>query len=180
MNLITAPSCDEHNGKQSDLDERFRNYIAANVGNATPAGHLLLEKTIRSIVRSRKTTQRRPDLAAFEVKIESDAFKPVMERITRGLYWQRYGGHQLRADIELEVGELRIGEWFPEFVADMNRFQIAGDQFFCAYDRMNEHPTISTWVYVFHRHVIGMAFTDVRHPVAQAAAAEAMSIELTN
>src|SRR5690348_15316523 len=120
-NLITVPSCNEHNGKQSELDERFRNYIAAKVGNPTPAGHLLLEKTIRRIVRSRKTTQRPSDLAAFEVKIESDAFTPVVERITRGLYWQRYGGHRLGADIEIEVGELRIGEWLPEFVADMNR-----------------------------------------------------------
>jgi hypothetical protein len=34
--MITVPACDEHNGKRSDLDERFRNYIATHIDDDTP------------------------------------------------------------------------------------------------------------------------------------------------
>ena len=42
----------------------------------------------------------------------------------------------------------------------MNRFGVGGDQFLCAYNRMDDHPTISLWVYVFHRRLVAMATTD--------------------
>jgi hypothetical protein len=172
-NLITVPSCQEHNGSQSGLDEQFRNYIAAKSGGDTPETRALIEKAIRGVRRQKKPMTWRPDLSAFEVKIESDAFKPVVDRITRGLYWHRYRRERLPLEIEIQIAELRIGEWLPGFVSDMNRFRVANDQFLCAYNRMDDHPTISAWVYVFHRRVVAMAFTDIRHPVSVAAAAEA-------
>jgi len=178
-NLITVPSCYEHNGKWSDLDEKFRNYVAATVGNDTPPTRALFDKMLRGVRRNRKLQNWRPDLSAYKVKIESDAFKPVIERITRGLYWHFY--HQcLPLDIEMQIGQLRVGEWLPEFVSDMNRFGLGGDQFLCAYNRMDDHPTVSIWVYVFHRRLIAMAMTDVLLSdkiVAEAQAQEAPSLE---
>lgn len=175
-NLITVPSCHQHNLGQSGLDEQFRNYLATRIGVETPTTRALFEKTIRSATRKRDAWPWYPDRSAFAVKIESDAFKPVIERITRGLYWHRYGGERLPLSIEMQVAQLQLGEWLTDFVSDMNRFAVAGDQFMCAYDRMNDYPTISVWVYVFHRRFIAMAMTDRRHPLSAAAAAEANNI----
>jgi hypothetical protein len=160
-NLITVPACHEHNGKRSDLDEKFRNYISTHIGDDTPNAQALLEKTIRGVTRNKKIQRWRPDYSAFEVEIKSDAFRPMIEWITRGLYWHKYRGERLPLDIEMQIGQLRIGKWLPEFVSDMNRFRTGGDQFLCAYNRMDDHPTVSVWVYVFHRRLVAMAMTDL-------------------
>jgi hypothetical protein len=67
----------------------------------------------------------------------------------------------LPLNIEMEISEMRIGDWLPDFVSDMARWKVGGDQFFYACKRMDEHPTVSVWVYVFHRRLVGMAMTDV-------------------
>jgi hypothetical protein len=159
--LITVPACHEHNGKRSDLDEKFRNYIATHIGDDTLNAQALLEKTIRGVTRNKKIQRWRPDFSAFEVEIKSDAFKPMVDWITRGLYWHVYGGERLPLDIEMQIGQLRIGEWLPGFVSDMCKFGTGGDQFLCACKRMDDHPTVSVWVYVFHRRLIAMAMTDL-------------------
>ena len=160
-NLITVPACHEHNGSRSELDERFRNYVATHIGNDTPNARALIQKTIRGLRRNKKIQKWRPDFSAFEVEIKSDAFKPMIDWITRGLYWYVYGGERLPLDIEMQIGQLRIGKWLPEFVSDMNCFRRGGDQFMCAYNRMDDYPTVSLWVYVFHRRIVAMAMTDL-------------------
>ena len=85
----------------------------------------------------------------------------MIEWVTRGLYWHKYKGERLPLGIEMKIGQLRIGEWWPTFVSDMNCFRIGGDQFLCAYNRMDDYPTVSVWVYVFHRRLVAMATTDV-------------------
>jgi hypothetical protein len=175
-NLIIVPSCHEHNLDQSGFDEEFRNYIATKIGAEIPTTRALFEKTVRSVTRRKNSWSWQPDLSAFAVQIESRPFKPVIERITRGLYWHRYRGESLPLAVKMQIGQLRIGEWLPGFVSDMNRFAVAGDQFFCAYNRMDDYPTISIWVYAFHRRLIAMALTDVSHPVSIAAESEADKI----
>ena len=120
-NLVTVPACYEHNGKRSALDEDFRNYVATHIGDDTPAAQELLRKTARGFRRKKKVQRWRPDLSAFEVDIKSDSFKPMIEWITRGLYWRAYSGDRLPLDIDMQIGQLRIGEWLPPFVSDMNR-----------------------------------------------------------
>lgn len=158
-NLITVPACHEHNGERSDLDEQFRNYVATRVGNETPTTQELLNKAIRGITRNKTLHQWNPSLRQFEVKIESGAFKPMIEWITRGLYWHVYK-ERLPLDVGMQIAQLRIGEWLPQFVADMGRYSVGGDQFFWACQRMDDHPSVSVWVYVFHRRLIAMAMTD--------------------
>jgi hypothetical protein len=159
-NLLTVPACHEHNGKRSELDEKFRNYVMSRVGGETPATQLLFGSMVRGITRNKKLHRWNPDLSRFEAKIESDAFKPMIEWITRGLYWHVYK-ERLPLDIQMRIAQLRIGEWLPEFVSDMNRLRVGGDQFLYAYNRMDDHPTVSLWVYVFHRRLVAMAMTDV-------------------
>jgi hypothetical protein len=158
-NLITVPACHEHNGKRSDLDEKFRNYVMSRVGGETPVTEPLFNKMVRGLTRNKKLHRWNPDLSRFEVKIESDAFKPMIEWITRGLYWHIYD-ERLPLDTQMRIRQMRIGEWLPEFVSDMGRYGAGGDQFLFACKRMDDHPTVSIWVYVFHRRLIGMAMTD--------------------
>lgn len=92
----------------------------------------------------------------------------MIEWITRGLYWHKYGGERLSLDLEMQIGQPRIGNWLPKFVSDMNRFRTGGGQFLCAYNRMDDHPTVSVWVYVFHRRLVALATTDLaRHKLIE-------------
>jgi hypothetical protein len=168
-NLITVPSCEAHNAGWSDLDERFRNYVAMRVGSNTRTTSGLWNKMVRGVRRNpklqdqiRRNSVWHPDLNAFEIKIESDAFKPMIDRITRGLYWHTYKGDRLPLDIEIKIAEMRIGNWLPDFVSDMAHGLVGLDQFFYACKRMDDHPTISVWVYAIHRRLVAMEMTDVR------------------
>jgi len=166
-NLITVPACDLHNGKRSGLDERFRDYVSLRVGNDTTTTQVLWERMARGVRKNRKRREAfirnsfwHPEFDAYEVKIESDAFKPMIEWITRGLYWHVYKGQRLPLDIQMEVHEMRIGEWLPGFISDMARAIIGKDQFLYACKRMDEHPSVSVWLYIFHRRLVAMAMTD--------------------
>jgi hypothetical protein len=46
------------------------------------------------------------------------------------------------------------------FVAEMGKYRTGGYQFVFACQRMDDHPTVSIWVYVFHQRLIAMAMTD--------------------
>jgi hypothetical protein len=61
----------------------------------------------------------------------------------------------------MQIGQVRIGEWLPGFVSDMCKFGTGEYQFLCACKRMDEYPTVSVWVYVFHRRLVAMAMTDL-------------------
>jgi hypothetical protein len=165
-NLITVPACDAHNAKRSILDEEFRNYVSMRIGTPTPTTQALWAKMVRGMRQNRRMRDEfvrnsvwSPELQAFEVKIETDAFKPMIEWITRGLYWHVYRG-QLPLEVPIEVHEMRLGDWLPAFVSDMARWLVGGDQFLYACKRMDDHPTVSVWVYVFHRRLVAMALTD--------------------
>jgi len=98
----------------------------------------------------------------------------MIEWITRGLYWHVYK-ERLPPDTQMHIGQLRIGEWLPEFVSDMNRSGVGGGQFLYAYNRMDDHPTVSLWVYVFHSRLAAMAITNV--PLSDKLIAEAQALE---
>jgi hypothetical protein len=158
-NLITVPACHDHNGKRSNLDEKFRDYVASRVGDDTSETRALFDKMVRGVTRNKKRHRWNPDFGRFEVKIESDAFRPMIEWITRGLYWHVYK-ERLPLDTKIRTAQMRIGEWLPEFVSDMGRYNAGGDQFLYACKRMDDHPTVSIWVYSFHRRLVAMAMTD--------------------
>jgi hypothetical protein len=131
----------------------------SRVRRETAATQPLFDKMMRGLTRNKKLHRWNPDYRQFEVKIESDSFRPMIDWITRGLYWHVYG-ELLPLHTKMRIAQMRIGEWLPGFVSDMNRFRTGGDQFLCAYNRMDDHPTVSIWIYVFHRRLIAMAMTD--------------------
>jgi hypothetical protein len=131
----------------------------ARVGGETELTCSQFEKMMRGLRRNQKRHIWNKDLQQYEVKIESEAFKPMIESITRGLYWHIYGD-RLPLDTKIRTARMRVGDWLTEFVADMGRYRSGGDQFLFACKRMDEHPTVSVWVFVFHRRVVEMAMTD--------------------
>lgn len=173
-NLITVPACYEHNGKRSDLDEKFRNYVMSRVGGRTPVTQPIFDKMLRGVTRNKKLHRWNPDLSRFEVKIKSDAFKPMIEWITRGLYWHTYN-ERLSLDTKIRSAQMRIGEWLPDFVSDMGRYNTGMGQFLYACKRMDDHPSVSIWVYVFHSRLVAMAMTD--EELSERLVAEALAQE---
>lgn len=171
-NLITVPACDLHNGRRSNVDERFREFIAFTVGIDTPDTLALWKGAVRGLRRhSRRVEEVRssmrylPELDRYAVPVDASAFAPMMEWITRGLYWHFFR-ERLPLDVQIEAKLMRGGAWLAEFTSDMARVRVGGEQFFVAYQRMAQHPTISAWVYVFYNRVVGMALTDM--PLADA------------
>ena len=73
---------------------------------------------------------------------------------------------------------MRVDTWLVDVTSDMARVRIGGEQFFVAFQRMTQHPTISAWVYIFHNRVVGMALTDV--PLADKLLAEEKERHSTN
>lgn len=166
-NLLTVPSCDQHNGKRSGLDERFREFVSLALGGATPRTKEMWDVMARGV---RKNNRRQkeiagksrflPDLGVYAIEADVPAFQESIEQITRGLYWHCYSD-RLPLDTKIDARLMQYGDWVVPFVSDMAKAIVGGDQFFYAYKRMDEHPTVSVWVFVFHRRLVGMALTDI-------------------
>lgn len=165
-NLITVPACDLHNNRRSQLDERFREFVSMSVGVETPTTLALWESMAKGIRRSKKRQAEvrqnstwLPQIGMYKIRIEIEAFHPMIEWITRGLYWHCYK-QRLPLEVQVDTHLVRLGDWLPDLISDMARAVVGIDQFFYAYTRMNEHPTVSVWVFLFHRRLATMAFTD--------------------
>lgn len=167
MGLITVPSCHAHNGRRSDLDERFREFISLYVGAETPRTQALWATAARGLKRQPKrldelmrTRHYLPELESYAVSIDGSAFIPVVEQIVRGLYWHCYK-ERLPLGVKIQADLMQVGEWLLEFSRDMARHSVGDGQFFFFYQRMDAHPTISAWILIFHRQMVAMALTDV-------------------
>jgi hypothetical protein len=166
-NLRTVPACATHNNAQSRLDERFRDFLALTVGVATPETVELWDRTMRSLRRPQaaarkaelRSKMRRIAPQLWAIPIEYDAVRAVTERTARGLYFHHYG-ERLSPVADIQSGLIRDFPDLAEFVSDMARESVADGQFQYAYSRMDLYPSISCWVFVFHRRVITMAITD--------------------
>lgn len=103
--LITVPSCNHHNHQQGQLDEGFRDFVAWYVGEEPSTENPVWDAMVRSVQRNRRkqrdirsNSEWNADLGKFLVRISRSPVSPVLERITRGLYWHCYSGDRLRAD----------------------------------------------------------------------------------
>ena len=108
----------------------------------------------------RQSSKFLPHLNAYMMEADGTVFVEMVQQIARGLYWHCYHEH-LPPTVQIDARLMQMGEWIVEHVDDMARAIVGGDQFFYAYKRMDEHPTISVWIFVFHRRIVGMALTDV-------------------
>lgn len=109
-NLITVPSCDEHNSKKSDLDNRMLIFFSGVNKKVFYEKDFkcLMDKTIRAMMRDIKLFNGMTDDAKFfrkkdkglsliannpsntEVKINYDDHKFYQECILRGIYYKTY------------------------------------------------------------------------------------------
>ena len=167
--LITVPACASCNGSISELEERFRVYIGARMGIDTPASIDFWEKGgLRSVGNNRKLHRellsgtpmwmRSPTTGRFEAtrtyKWPVGTHNPVIEKITRGLYYHHFKV-DLAQTVTVQVGFLDI---FPEDVRelamgnDFHRRNLGGDDRFCyAFARCIEDPEISLWIFQFYK-----------------------------
>lgn len=150
------------------MDERFREFVSMSLGDKTPDTKKLWDTMARG-VRKNERRQREikaastfmPHLGMYAIEADVPTFVDAVDHITRGLYWHCYH-ERLPLEIQIDARLMRAGDWMERQVNDMARAIVGVDQFFYAYKRMDEHPTVSVWIYLFHRRIAGMAITDVK------------------
>lgn len=116
IDLITVPSCHEHNSKNSKDVEYVRNIIVSDFGTNSIARALFKDKILRSYSRSPKLKQRTfenriPIIVEGQdsviVKLDMPRFRLVMQAIAYAIYFK-------------DFGESYSGEWLiysPSMVA---------------------------------------------------------------
>lgn len=165
-NLVTVPACDEHNNQRSGSDEIFRDFIATNSGKTNESARHLFESMVRRYRRSRSlrdTLRNRskfdPVRNQFLIPFEAKQIREELNCITRGLYWHAYKA-PLPIETEIRTTILRTTDGLDDLIKTLNVRTIGKDQFVFAFDRMQELPTVSVWVFVFHKRVVTMSITD--------------------
>lgn len=139
MNLITVPSCKDHNENTSRDDEYVRNIICMSIGNNAIAYKQFIDKVIKSFEHSpalQKQTLKNTKQVyikkdeevqqTFAFKIDIDRFDKVMKKIGYALYYHEFGmvwqkgliifsDYLLNDEMQLdELGEL-ISHYRSEF-----------------------------------------------------------------
>jgi hypothetical protein len=103
-NLITVPSCEEHNENTSNDDEYVRNIISMSIGNNAVAFMQFIKKTVVSFEKSRgifidttKNAQRiytaiegEKPKPSYAFKIDRNRFDDVMKKISYALFYSVY------------------------------------------------------------------------------------------
>jgi hypothetical protein len=163
-NLVTVPACNLHNNQKSGLDERFREFVSLTVGVTDQTTHDLWQPTVRALHRN---PRRKASLFEHAFKLpgtdligtlyDAEVFHEMLDRITRGLYWHHY---RERLPLGLQMEKHRLDPRTElDFLGELNCCRIGGEQFFYAYNRMETHPTVSAWVYLFHQSLLGIVLT---------------------
>jgi hypothetical protein len=161
--LIRVPACRDCNRRWSELDERFRLLAALR---ATDTARQLFESSARGLQKRpewRREIQRnsfwRPWSNDYQIRLPQGAFEPMIERITRALYWYEYG-QTLDAAFPIKTYYLNDLQGMRDLLPTFVRKQVGGGQFQYAFQRYEPRPTCSTWIFVFHRRLIAGATTD--------------------
>jgi hypothetical protein len=100
MNLVTVPSCHEHNSKNSKDVEYVRNIIVSHLDTNSVARALFKDKILRSYSRSPKLKQRTFEkrmpviVQGYDsviVELDMPRFKLVMKAIAYAVYFKDFG-----------------------------------------------------------------------------------------
>jgi len=172
--LITVPACEICNRGASEAEAKFRVYVSAKKGIDTPASIGFWQKggfrtvknnskLLRELTSGTPLFVRSPSTGQFDptrtFKWPREAHDPVIEKITRGLHYHHFG-HPLPASTEIEVTFLNeLPDQVRDFAMgqDLVQCNLGGDDRFCyAYNRVEEAPHFSLWIYQFYlRHWAG-------------------------
>lgn len=102
----------------------------------------------------------RPWSNDYQVRLPTGVFEPTIERITRALYWHEYG-RRLGATLQIRTYFLDSLKGMEDLLPGFTRRSVGGGQFLYGFQRFEPQPTVSTWLFVFHRRVFAGATTDV-------------------
>lgn len=173
--LITVPACEICNRGASEAEAKFMVYMSAKRGNDTPSsiefwkngGFKTLKKNnklLRELTSGTPLYIRSPSTRQFELtrrfQWPREAHDPVIEKITRGLYYHHFGNSIPASTTEIEVSFLdKLHDPIRDFAMGQQlvRASLGGDDIFCyAYGRAEEAPQCSCWIYQFYlRHWAG-------------------------
>jgi hypothetical protein len=184
LNLITVPSCHEHNHGMKDLEAEFRAFLVSAHGGSASAEKVLrkgvLSDTARRHPHVRKLRQgfRTIELKHNDAIIEIPALTCSKEvgddfltALTRGLiahlypeYWSPalyFAVHHLNAAIAKTDPKKRI-EAARGLLPDLNRLN-KGDVFTCYHGRARDIPYFSSvWIFVFFESAEFMVFCSTK------------------
>ena len=175
--LITVPACEPCNVGASAAEEGFKLFLSAKNGPPTPAAVAFWQqgglRTLNNNQRLRReflsgtpfwirspTTGRFEETRTFKWPVESH--DPVIEKITRGLYYHHFNG-SLSPTTSVSVYYLdRLTDELRDIAMGENvaRSNLGGDDRFCyAYGRTAESPESTLWMYQFYMHHWAAAIT---------------------
>jgi hypothetical protein len=161
-----VPACDKHNQAYSQLDEQFREFVSFMVGSTTPETRTLRHDTARAMRRSRrrleafiKGIRSNQDKGTFEVPQRLSVMRAMAERITRGLYWHRFGEPmptqgEIRSTIISDPTQIKtiVEGMFGQLVAD--------GQFAYVLERAPDNPSVVVCYLSFHARMIVSVIAD--------------------
>ncbi|WP_428330382.1 hypothetical protein [Mucilaginibacter sp.] len=135
--LITVPSCEEHNEATSMEDEYARTVIVSLVVNNDEAKKYFPDKPLRGLKKQRGLAIRlarnvknvyikdesKPDAKlepALKIKIERDRIDEVMRKVSYGLFFHEYG---IPWNRELKIGteHFTYDDFHPDMLGELIR-----------------------------------------------------------
>lgn len=161
--LIRVPACNECNKRWSELDEKFRLLTSLK---APDTARQLFEDSAKGLSRRpawREELARnsfwRPWSNDYQVRLPTGVFEPMIERITRALYWFEYG-QSLDAALPIRTYYLNSLRGMEDVLPGFVKRIVGGDQFLYGFNRYEPRPTCSTWIFIFHRRLFAGSTTD--------------------
>jgi hypothetical protein len=163
--LIRVPACSGCNRRWSELDEKFR-LLTSLKASDTDTARQLFESSVRGLEKRpawreelRLNSFWRPWSNDYQVRLPTGVFEPMIDRVTRGLYWYEYG-QSLDAALPIRTYYLNTLKGMEAELPNFIRKTVGDGQFLYAFQRYEPRPTCSTWVFVFHRRLLAGATTD--------------------
>jgi hypothetical protein len=90
---------------------------------------------------------------------DKEAYKAVITKMTRGLYFHEFG-ERLPTDAFVKTYHPRwVNSHLLELIGSLPKKRIGSGQFIYAFGRLPEQPLLSLWFFIFHGHHLASAQT---------------------
>lgn len=165
--LVTVPACALCNNGASGHDEHFRVYLGMVVGDRNPKATQLWKERSMATLRKNKKLVSTISQGMHKVELRTDTgqivgdrsaflwpaniYESVVERIARGLYYHHFGDI-LGMRAECNVGFLHyLSDSYTDASKNWPEGHIGEGAFSYRYNRADEHPLNSLWVFEFYQ-----------------------------
>lgn len=169
--LVTVPACLSCNNYYSKYDEIFKVYLGMQVAYQGGEAERLFKEGTLSSVKNNNSLRKKilNDMEPVDIVTpsgiflkrgatalwDSEAFEKTIERITRGLFYHHYKSI-LPPDTLIQT---HWANKLPDFIdADKLYYNsIGGNSFQYQYNKIEEEPAMSAWIYQFYNGFWSMA-----------------------